>query len=77
MADTLNNAQSKISAVATSLSGGLIGGIEQHFPAFDEVPKVDGEPQSCLWGFFDKHGKKDEVGSEFPDDFTISQNYRF
>lgn len=36
----------------------------QHsFPAFDELPKVDGEPQGSIWGFFDKNGKKDEIGS--------------
>jgi hypothetical protein len=66
MEDTLKNAQNRVSAVAASLSGGLVGGLEHHFPAFDEAPKVEGEPQSCLWGFFDKDGKKDEVGSELP-----------
>lgn len=35
-----------------------------HFPAFDEAPKVEGEPQGCLWGHFDKDGKKDEIGSQ-------------
>lgn len=33
------------------------------FPAFDEAPKVAGQPQGCLWGFFDKGGVKDEVGT--------------
>lgn len=33
------------------------------FPKFEELPKVEGEPQGCLWGFFDKDGKKDEIGS--------------
>jgi hypothetical protein len=66
MEDTLKTAQDRVSAVAASLSGGLVGGLEHQFPAFDDAPKVEGEPQSCLWGFFDKDGKKDEVGSEFP-----------
>jgi hypothetical protein len=32
------------------------------FPAFDDLPKVDGMPQGNIWGFYDKGGKKDEVG---------------
>jgi hypothetical protein len=36
---------------------------EYTFPAFDDIPKVEGMPQGSLWGFFDKDGKKDEVGS--------------
>lgn len=35
------------------------------FPAFDDLPSVPGQPQGCLWGFFDKDGNKDELGSEF------------
>lgn len=34
------------------------------FPAFDDLPSVPGQPQGCLWGFFDKDGNKDELGSE-------------
>lgn len=33
------------------------------FPAFDDLPKVPGQPQGCLWGFFDKDGQLDELGS--------------
>jgi hypothetical protein len=33
------------------------------FPPFDELPRVDGRPVGCLWGFFDQDGKKDELGS--------------
>jgi hypothetical protein len=36
---------------------------EYNFPAFDDLPKVEGMPQGNTWGFFDKDGKKDEVGS--------------
>ncbi|CAI0646356.1 unnamed protein product [Colletotrichum noveboracense] len=37
--------------------------MEHHFPAFDELPVVPGAPQGCLWGFYDRNGKKDELGS--------------
>jgi hypothetical protein len=33
------------------------------FPPFDDLPKVEGMPQGNTRGFFDKDGKKDEVGS--------------
>lgn len=35
------------------------------FPAFDNLPKVEGQPQGCCWGLFDDRvtGKKDEVGT--------------
>ncbi|PSN66454.1 hypothetical protein BS50DRAFT_677653 [Corynespora cassiicola Philippines] len=62
MADRLKTAQNRLSAVAATLTGGLIGSGYQ-FPALEDLPKVDGEPQGCLWGFFDKDGVKDEVGS--------------
>ncbi|CAI6341017.1 unnamed protein product [Periconia digitata] len=38
-------------------------GSELIFPAFDDLPSVEDEPQGCLWGFFDKDGKKDEIGT--------------
>lgn len=34
------------------------------FPEFDALPKVEGQPQGCLWGFFDKHGTPDQIGSK-------------
>lgn len=33
------------------------------FPPFDELPAVPSQPQGSLWNFFDKNGKKDELGS--------------
>ncbi|KAK0758024.1 hypothetical protein N5P37_009322 [Trichoderma harzianum] len=33
------------------------------FPVFDDLPSVPGQPQGCLWGFFDKDGNKDELGT--------------
>ncbi|KAH7078180.1 hypothetical protein BKA63DRAFT_593576 [Paraphoma chrysanthemicola] len=33
------------------------------FPAFDDLPIVNGEPQGSLWGFFDENGRKDEIGT--------------
>lgn len=35
-----------------------------NFPAFDDLPKVEGQPQGCTWGIFDKDGEKDECGSK-------------
>jgi hypothetical protein len=34
------------------------------FPDFDSMPPVKDMPQGCAWGFFDKDGKKDELGSK-------------
>ena len=32
-------------------------------PEFDRLPKVEGMPQGCAWGVFDKDGKKDVMGT--------------
>ncbi|KAJ4423320.1 hypothetical protein N0V82_002048 [Gnomoniopsis sp. IMI 355080] len=32
-------------------------------PDFDDLPKVEGMPQGCAWGIFDKDGKKDLLGT--------------
>lgn len=32
-------------------------------PAFDDLPPVQGMPQGCAWGIFDKDGKKDLRGT--------------
>ncbi|KAI1333218.1 putative cyclase-domain-containing protein [Xylariaceae sp. FL0255] len=32
-------------------------------PDFDSLPKVEGMPQGCAWGIFDKEGKKDKLGT--------------
>jgi hypothetical protein len=32
-------------------------------PDFDDLPKVDGMPQGCAWGVFDKDDKKDVYGT--------------
>ncbi|KAJ5777600.1 hypothetical protein N7520_000846 [Penicillium odoratum] len=34
-----------------------------HVPDFDNLPPVDGMPQGCAWGIFDKDGKKDVFGT--------------
>jgi hypothetical protein len=39
-----------------------ITGTKHKFPAFDDLPKVEGMPQGSIWGFYDKDGKKDEIG---------------
>ncbi|KAH9877862.1 hypothetical protein J1614_003079 [Plenodomus biglobosus] len=62
MATVLEAAQDRRLAAAQSAIGGVAGN-EYNFPAFDNLPKVEGMPQGNIWGFFDKDGKKDEVGS--------------
>lgn len=32
-------------------------------PDFDDLPKVEGMPQGCAWGVFDKDGNKDLLGT--------------
>ena len=32
-------------------------------PDFDSLPKVEGMPQGCAWGIFDKDGEKDVYGT--------------
>ena len=32
-------------------------------PDFDDLPAVEGMPQGCAWGLFDKDGEKDHVGT--------------
>ena len=32
-------------------------------PDFDDLPKVEGMPQGCAWGVFDRDGKKDIYGT--------------
>ncbi|KAJ6008246.1 cyclase [Penicillium herquei] len=32
-------------------------------PRFDDLPPVDGMPQGCSWGIFDKDGEKDVFGT--------------
>ncbi|KAK3984743.1 putative cyclase-domain-containing protein [Cladorrhinum sp. PSN332] len=32
-------------------------------PDFDDLPKVEGQPQGCAWGVFDKDGQKDHYGT--------------
>lgn len=33
-----------------------------NIPDFDSLPAVEGMPQGCAWGIFDKNGKKDHLG---------------
>jgi|TARA_R110002003_G_scaffold388_13_gene19372 hypothetical protein len=68
MAGILKTAQDRLSAVAQDVTGGQAAN-EYKFPAFDELPKVDGMPQGSIWGFYDKDGKKDEAGGKL--DFTL------
>lgn len=42
------------------------------FPSFDDAPAVPGMQQGCLWGFFDKDGKKDELGSISSPFYTLN-----
>lgn len=52
-------AQDRLSAFGATLTGNPF----ISFPAFDQLPRVEGQPQGSLWGFFDKGNQKDEVGT--------------
>jgi len=52
-------AQDRLSAITSTITGTSY----HQFPAFDQLPKVQGQPQGCLWGFFDKDGRHDEIGT--------------
>lgn len=52
-------AQDRLSSVAASITGPPT----PQFPPFDQLPKVEGQPQGCMWGYFDKDGQKDELGT--------------
>lgn len=32
-------------------------------PDFDDLPRVEGMPQGCAWGIFDRDGEKDIFGT--------------
>ena len=32
-------------------------------PGFDDLPRIEGMPQGCAWGIFDREGKKDLIGT--------------
>ncbi|KAI8317291.1 hypothetical protein K4K59_008590 [Colletotrichum sp. SAR11_240] len=34
-----------------------------HLPDFDDLPRIEGMPQGCAWGVFDRDGKKDLIGT--------------
>ncbi|KAI9695233.1 MAG: hypothetical protein M1820_008805 [Bogoriella megaspora] len=36
---------------------------DPQIPSFDELPPVQGMPQGCAWGIFDKNGEKDVYGT--------------
>jgi len=48
-----------------TLANTLTGRPNHDFPNFDQLPKVEGQPQGCLWGYFDKNGERDELGSTY------------
>lgn len=74
---TLQVAQERLSSLTSTVTSSLSmpslpsipaslipGSSSLQFPAFDDLPRIEGQPQGCLWGFFDKDGKKDEIGSQ-------------
>ena len=34
-----------------------------NLPTFKELPEVEGLPKGCTWGFWDRSGRKDELGT--------------
>ena len=57
---TLQKAEERLSSIAST----LMGTPTPQFPAFNDLPKIPGQPQGCMWGFYDQKGKKDEIGCE-------------
>ncbi|KAF2163761.1 hypothetical protein M409DRAFT_25945 [Zasmidium cellare ATCC 36951] len=55
----VQKASERVSAVKDT----MLGQPHFDFPAFDQLIKVEGQPQGCTWGFFDKNGVKDQVGT--------------
>lgn len=55
----IQSAKERLSAISDSIAG------VPHFTtiAFDQLPRVEGQPQGCTWGFWDKNGVKDEIGT--------------
>lgn len=43
------------------------------FPDFDDLlaTATEDQPQGCLWGYFDRNGYKDEIGSKFTVDMVL------
>jgi hypothetical protein len=60
MAERLQNLTSRVGQAV-----GLMSDSPTYtFPDFDDMPPVPNMPQGNAWGFFDKDGKKDEIGSK-------------
>lgn len=55
----LESAKERLSALSASISGQP----HFHFPPFDKLPAVPNQPQGCTWGFWDRDGLKDELGT--------------
>ncbi|GAB7349369.1 hypothetical protein MBLNU459_g8495t1 [Dothideomycetes sp. NU459] len=60
---TLETASDRIKALTATITG--TPATSTIFPAFDKLPKVEGQPQGCCWGLLDDTatGKKDQVGT--------------
>ncbi|KAF2088570.1 hypothetical protein K490DRAFT_39791 [Saccharata proteae CBS 121410] len=56
---TFEKAKGRLSSIASQITGYPA----HNFPHFDKLPKVEGQPQGCAWGYFDREGRKDEVGT--------------
>lgn len=42
------------------------------FPAWDDIKPVPGMRHGCMWGFFDRDGVKDNIGSEVSQTLRVS-----
>jgi kynurenine formamidase len=56
----LQTASERLAAIKDTI---LLKPAHFHFPKFDHLPKVEGQPQGCCWGLFDTRIKKDEIGT--------------
>jgi hypothetical protein len=49
--------------VSIQSEGWIAAKMMAKLPDFDNLPPVEGMPQGCAWGIFDKDGKKDLRGT--------------
>jgi hypothetical protein len=58
---TASSLTSSAAKTASSIAG--TSGSTHIFPAFDDLPKIPGQPQGCMWGYWDNGPIKDEIGT--------------
>jgi len=58
---TASSLTSSAAKTASTIAG--TSGSTHVFPAFDDLPHIPGQPQGCMWGYWDNGPIKDELGT--------------